>query len=182
MLLSLMYVSSANGQSRSDVDTRAVSSCSDVSRDSAYTRANVLSQLGKTLDKLVPEWGIDGKGFYIAGQNYLRGAFIWDLTDTLNKEITNECIALKEAHVYHFSPIRKSYSYSSIAILKSGNVKIFEAINCPERGDMLEDVILYVKDSLPSTPDKQAIIDRVKNYRNYGFYTRIDEQSEIGCK
>ncbi|TWV98928.1 hypothetical protein [Chitinophaga pinensis] len=112
----------------------------------------------------------------------LVGAFIWDLTDTLNKETEfNECIALKEGHIYHFSPIRENYSYSSVAILNNGNVKIFKALNCPQKGDKLDDVIRYITDSL-SVPDKTALIDRVRNYRHYGSYLRIDPQSTFNCK
>jgi hypothetical protein len=66
--------------------------------------------------------------------------------------------------------------------LKGGEVKIFKAVNCPEKGDKIEDVIKYIKDSLPAREVNQELIDRVKDYRKYGVYLRIDEQTDFICK
>ena len=157
--------------------------CSDTLIGGKYNRKKVFDEFAKTLNLLVPEWGGDKKGFYVNEECQLIGAFIWDITDTLNKETTlNECIALKEGHIYHFSPMRRTYSYSSIAILSNGQVKIFKAINCPEKGDKIEDVIQYAKDSLSSIPHEPELIIRLKDYRKYGVYLRIDEQTEFRCK
>jgi hypothetical protein len=125
----------------------------------------------------------DDEGMFDKGNCRLIGVFIWDITDTLNKEtVTENCIEFKEGHIYHFAPIRERDSYSSIAILKKGKVKIFKAVNCPEKGDRIEDAIQYIKDHLPNAVDKESIIARVRNYRNYGVYTKTDEQSEFSCE
>ncbi|MFN5549610.1 MAG: hypothetical protein ACK5BJ_10710, partial [Bacteroidota bacterium] len=95
-----------------------------------YNRKLVLDMFSKALNLLVPDYkGPRQKGFYINENCHLIGSFIYDLTDTLNEEDSlDECIEFKEDHVYHFAPMRKSISYSNIAILQDGNVKIFRAI------------------------------------------------------
>jgi hypothetical protein len=136
----------------------------------------------ETLNLLNPVGANDRKEYYVDESCRLIGAFIWDVTDTLNKEIEfTECIVLKEGHVYHFSPISESDSYSNIAILNKGRVKVFRAINCPEKGDQLVDAIHYINDSLP-VPDKAEVINHLRNYRHYGKYLRIDPQSVFRCK
>ena len=61
-------------------------------------------------------------------------------------------------------------------------MKIFRAINCPGKGDIIEDVIQYAKDSLPLLPDQSELIYRLKNYRKHSVYLGVDEQSEFKCK
>ena len=182
MSLFVMSCSSTKSQSKTEENNKPSNCCSDTLIDGKYNRKKVFNEFANTLNLLVPGWGIDGKGFYVNEECQLIGGFIWDITDTMNKETTlNECIALKEGHIYHFSPLKKTYSYSNIAILKDGSVKIFKAINCPEKGDKLEDVIKYITDNLPAITDK-GLINRVKNYRKYGTYLRGDEQSDFICK
>jgi hypothetical protein len=143
----------------------------------------VFNEFANTLNLLLPELGMDTKRVYLNTECQLVGAFICDITDILNKETTlNECIALQEGHICHFSPMRQTYSYSNIAILINGKVKSFKAINCPGKGDKIEDVIQYAKDSLPSILGQSALINRLKHYRKYGVYLRVDEQTEFKCK
>lgn len=159
-----------------------INCCSDTLIDGKYNRRKVFDDFANTLNLLVPEFGTDKNGFYVNEECQLIGVFIWDISDTLNKETTlNECIELKEGHVYHFSPMRKTYSYSNIAILNNGKVKIFRAINCPEKGDRVEDVIQYFNDSLPSVPGQSGVINRLKDFRKYGVYLQVDEQTEFKC-
>ena len=181
--LFMMSCSSTKSQVKTEESNKISNCCSDTLIDGKYNRKKVFNDFANTLNLLVPGWGIDKKGFYVNEGCQLIGAFVWDITDTLNKETTlNECIALKEGHIYHFSPMRKTYSYSNIAILNEGRVKVFKAVNCPEKGDKLEDVIQYIKDSLPSSMVNEALISRVKDYRKYGVYFRVDEQTEFKCK
>jgi len=170
---------------RLEMEKEQVSCCSDTLSDGKYNRQKVITEFANTLNMLKPNRGNDKKGFYLDQKCQLVGAFIWDITDTLNNEtILNDssCIALREGHIYHFSPTRIKYSYSNIAILNNGRVIIFKAINCPNRGDKLEDVIQFIIDSLHSSEPKEELINRVKNYRKYGAYLGTDEQSEFICK
>jgi hypothetical protein len=183
MSLFMMSCSSIKSQSKTEEENKISNCCINTIVDGKYNRKKVFNKFANTLNLLVPGWGIDKKGFYVSKECQLIGAFIWDITDTLNKETSlNECISLKEGHIYHFAPMRKTYSFSNIAILKDGRIKVFKAINCPEKGDKLENVIQFITDSLSTTTDKAELIIRLKNYRKYGAYLRVDAQTEFKCK
>ena len=172
IVLSPFLYSSCKGQNKaSTID------CCD------SNRRVILMKFANVLNSLILDYKAkDDEGLYDKNNCRLIGTFIWDITDTLVKETaTVGCIEFKEGHVYHFSPIRKRDSYSNIAIIKNGEVKIFKALNCPGKGDKIEDVVAYIKDHFPNTNDTQLIIARVMNYRNYGTYTKTDEQSEFKC-
>jgi len=167
---------------KSAVTNNLSTQCCDVPNDNGYNKKEILSQFGKILSNLAPTYKrLDGRGFYVEGECQLTGAFIIDLSDTTNRETNlNECVKFLEGHVYHFAPIRENNSYSNIAILADGNVKMFKAINCPETGDKLNEVIEYVQKSGVKRDD--PLLDRIKNYRKYGVYLKVDELSEFQCK
>ncbi len=156
--------------------------CCDTPDDNGYNKREILFQFGNILSELVPSYRrLDGRGFYAEGECQLSGAFIIDLSDTTNRETTpDECIKFLDGHVYHFAPIRNNNSYSNIAVLAGGNVKLFKAINCPEKGDKLNDVIDFVR-RLEAMNDN-ILLNRIRSYRKYGVYLKIDEQSEFRCK
>ena len=158
--------------------------CVNTVDNELYNRKSILESFAKELNLLIPGYsGIDNKGFNVSEDCQLTDAFIWDISDTLNRETTlEECIKFKNLHVYHFAPIRERISYSNLVILKDGKARIFKAVNCPEKGDKLMDVVQYIEDSLPPSGNKKEIISRVQNYRNYGVYIRTDEQSGFICK
>jgi len=177
-IVALTCCRSVNKTQPHDLSTQ----CSDVPDDTGYRKNEILSRFGKVLSDLVPTYKrLDGNGFYVEGECQLTGAFIIDLSDTTNRETNlNECVKFLEGHVYHFAPIRENNSYSNIAILADGNVKVFKAINCPETGDKLNEVIEYVQKSGVKYDD--PLLDRIKNYRKYGVYLKVDELSEFQCK
>lgn len=183
VVVSILMISCVPKKSNTQSKDNLVSTCCQSTDGEKYNREEVLQEMAQILNELVPGWGIDKQGFYINKQCQLVGAFIWDITDTLNREATlNECVGFKEGHIYHFSPLEKSSSYSNIAILDKGRVRIFKAINCPQKGDNIEDVIRYVKDSLPASAVDESLIIRIRDYRRYGAYLGVDEQSEFICK
>ena len=151
--------------------------------ESGYSRLTVLKAFVRTLNNLIPEWGLDKSGFYITRTCRISGTFIWDLTDTLNKDSRSgpSCVQFKEGHIYHFSPLEKKYSFSSIAILTKGKIKIYKAINCPEKGDNLKDAIRYIKARLPKEVTTNKFIERIYGYRKYGIYLGVDAQSAFSC-
>lgn len=179
LLLSVVSCRSADKQ-HLVATTAGIPDCCIVS-DDGYDRKSILNNFANTLKSLVPDYkGVEKKGFYVSEECQLVEAFIYDLSDTLNRETTlSECIEFREGHVYHFAPIRQRVSYSSIAILIGGEMKIFKAINCPEKGDRLEDAMDYIQKS--EIKDKGALLSRVRNYRKYGAYINVDEQSEFKC-
>src|SRR5438309_2269907 len=130
---SLILYSSCKSQNT----TQVASNCCD------SNRKEILMKFANVLNSLVLDYKAnDDGGLFDKTNCRLIGTFIWDITDTSKKEITTgNCIQFKEGHIYHFAPVRKRDSYSSIAIIKKGDIKIFRAVNCPEKGDRIEDAI-----------------------------------------
>lgn len=103
------------------------------------------------------------------------GFSVFDLTDTSNTgKPLGECIEFKDNHIYHFVLIDIPYSFSHIAILENGNLKIFKAINCKD-GDNIENVINYLNQKLENKENNSEILDRVRYYRRYGIYSTVDD-------
>jgi len=149
--------------------------------DPLYNRQKTLEQLAEILNTSVFGTRKDDFVFDVKNEKPLKFT-IFDLTDTSNKGTTlSDCIYLKNNHVYHFAPIEKRYSFSHIVILEDGAIKVFKSINCKGKGDSLEDVINYLNQKLDGDSNKQKILDRVKNYRDYGLYTTIDTP-DLECK
>ncbi len=142
--------------------------------DSLYNRQKVLEQLAEILD--ISVFGMKKDDFVFDVKNERPSRFtIYDLSEPPNKGTSlSKCINFRDNHIYHFSPILKRYSFSHIVVLENGNLKVFNSINCKGRGDSLEDVIGYLKDKLKEHKDKEAILNRVKNYRKYGIYATVD--------
>ena len=145
-----------------------------------YDKRAILEIFSKTLGSLLPDHnGPTKNGFYVNKDCHLIGAFVYDLTDTLNREESlHECIEFKESHVYHFAPMRKDISYSSLAVLSGGHVRIFKAVNCLKHGDKIEDVLKLVQE-LKIADD--LTLKTIRNYRRYSAFIDGDEQSEFVC-
>lgn len=154
-------------------------------QDNRYNRVEMLEKLGTILDETMisyynakyrikkksaknPKFVIDERP---------NGFFVFDLTDTSNTgKPLGECIEFKDNHIYHFSLIHLPYSFSHIAVLEGGTLRAFKAINCKD-GDSMEDVIRYINQKLKDDKDKDQILDRVRDFRKYGIYNTIDDDS-----
>jgi len=157
-----------------------VKECS-ANADKLYDRKKTIKQLGKILNKSIPEnrWGKYG---VTDDGNRPAGFIIHDLTDITNRGYPSTCIEFKEGHIYHFVPWDYTFSLSHLAVLENGKLKIFKSINCKDRGDRLEDVIAYVNQKLANDRNKDEILERVKNYRKYGKYFKMDNYSTLVCQ
>jgi hypothetical protein len=147
-----------------------------------YDRTKVIKQLGKILNKSIPEnrWGRYG---VTESGNSPSGFFIHDLTDISNKDLNSTgCIEFKEGHIYHFAPFDYAFSLSHIVRLENGNLKVFKAINCKDRGDSLEDAIAYLNLKLANDKNKDQILERVRTYKKYGKYFKMDNYSTLVCQ
>ncbi len=153
--------------------------------DNLYDRKRTIKQLAKILNKSVPERKtLYRTGFDITDDNGSpAGFFIYDLTDTSNRDVTSTgCIEFMENHIYHFAPFDYALSLSHILILENGRLEIFKSINCTDRGDKLEDVIAYINQKLAKDENKDEILERIKNYRKFGRYFKMDNYSELVCQ
>lgn len=69
-----------------------------------YPRLETSEILLNTIDSLIPiQEGFSGNGYDIKKEDcHFVGFFVYDLVDTLNKEINyKECIKFEDRHVYH---------------------------------------------------------------------------------
>jgi hypothetical protein len=152
--------------------------------DELYNRAKIIKQLARILSKSIPERKLlYGTNFDISDDNRSpAGFFIYDLTDTTDKDISSSgCIEFKEGHVYHFAPFDANISLSHILYLEKGGLKVFKSVNCDNRGDRLTAVISFLSKKLPMDKDKEAILGRVKNYKQFGKYYSMDNYSAPIC-
>lgn len=152
--------------------------------DKLYDRYKILDSLGRVFVGSISEitWERLFQHFFIEDSRG-SGFFVYDLTEPSNKQTSLlERVEFKNNHVYHFALIDAPYSFSNIAVLKNGELKIFRTINCKGKNDSLQDVITYLNKKLKDDENKKEIIDRVKKYRNYGIYAPYDGISEPQCK
>ena len=152
--------------------------------DELYNRQKVLEQIAEILKDSVPEFKEFNAYNFSAESEKPKGFNVYDLTDVSNKFFyPNDCVNIINNHIYHVYPARYENSLSHIIILENGNLKVFKSINCTDRGDTVEDVIIYLNQKIPDIDEnKKQILERVKNYRKYGKYPRIDYSASIYCK
>ena len=152
--------------------------------DKLYHRGKVLAQLADILRNSVSEKVKEQFSWWFSvEESRASGFFIWDLTELSNKQTSLlERIEFKNNHVYHFAFIDAPFSFSNIVFLEDGKLKTFQAINCKGRGNSLEDVIAYLNEKLKSDKNKDEIIKRVKNYREYGVYASFNGLSAPQCE
>lgn len=155
--------------------------------DKLYNRRDVLERFAAILNASIPEFGRSSESkYYVTGER--PWAFsVHDLTDPSNVVEPigpDACIEFIDHHIYHVVPVLLNYSFSHIIIPEGGNLKVFKSINCKGRGDTLEDVLKYLRPKLAGDKNKDEIINRVINYRQYGRYTVMDNFSGLGwaCK
>jgi len=150
--------------------------------DPLYARSRVLDELAQILNQSIPEYskGV-AKGFYSDNDSGI-GFFVFDLTNPSNKDLTlHDCVDFINGHIYHVAPNDLYYSLSHIVVLEEGKLKVFRSVNCPSRGDRLEDAINYLSDKLSQNEQRDEIINRIQNYRKYGFYSSLHHAASI-CK
>ena len=151
--------------------------------DKLYDRRDTLKQLSDILRSSAPE--LIRKyypPFFVEGAK-ANGFFIYDLTEPSNRQTSLlERVNFKNNHAYHFAYIDLPFSFSNIAILEDGKMKIFKAINCEGKGDTLQDVVDYLSQKFKADKNKEETIDRVKTYRKYGVYASFNGLSTPQCE
>jgi hypothetical protein len=151
--------------------------------DNLYSRIGILRKFGDLIENQKLK---NLKRNYLAysfEESRVAGFFIYDLTDPSNRQTSLlERVEFKNNHIYHFADIDLPFSFSNIVILEDGELKIFKAINCKGKGDSLEEIIAYLNKKLKNDKNKDEIIERVKNYREYGVYASFNGLSEPQCE
>ncbi len=180
LMFSSNYTTSAQQRSEPAKKVESAKLRCNPNPDPLYVRSRVLGELAKVLNKSIPEYSKGfPKGFYSDSENAI-GFFVVDLTNPANKQLTfQDCVDFINGHVYHVAPEDSYYSLSHIVILEEGKLKVFRSVNCPPRGDRLEDAISYVSAKLAHDKQRDQIIDRVRNYKKYGFYGSLHHAASI---
>lgn len=150
--------------------------------DKLYSRRHILYRFADVLRENSVSVPRNYPDFLIERERAV-GFFVYDLTDPANKQTSLlERIEFKNGHVYHFADIDLPYSYSNIAVLEDGRVKIFKTLNCAGKGDDIDEVVSYLDKKLASDKNKAEIIDRILNYRKYGTYVSLNGISTPQCQ
>ncbi len=155
--------------------------------DPLYNREEIFEQFSKSYNEILKTSHIENE----VKEAIVKGLFVFDLTDPSNnsrintatgESNNNQCVNFIEGHVYHFSASVFQFSFSQIAVLENGKVRIFKSINCNDSADKLEDVVAYLDKKRIGNKNKDEILTRVKNYRRYGVYIAFGFPRLEGCQ
>ncbi len=151
--------------------------------DKLYSRESVLDQFADVLRGSLAENTKEQYSWWFSiEEGRSSGFFVWDLTEPSNKQTSLlERVEFKNDHVYHFAFIDAPFSFSNIAVLEDGKLKLFRTINCARKGETLQDAVIYLDRKLQKEKNKNAILDRVKNYRDFGVYVAYQGLSTPQC-
>jgi hypothetical protein len=145
--------------------------------DKLYSRRTILYRFMEALgyfERNYPNYRIEA--------DRAVGFFVSDLTEPSNKQTSLlERIDFKDGHIYYFADIDLPFSFSNIAILEDGHIRIFRNINCEGKGDRIEELISYLNDKLKHDKNKDEIIQRIISYRRFGVYTSLNGLSTPQC-
>jgi hypothetical protein len=148
--------------------------------DPLYSRTAIIERLSNHLRSLTEKYRYFPQ--MVDEGDWAIGFFVHDLTNPENKQTgLTESVEFKDRHVYHFAYIDLPFSYSNIAYLENGQIKIFKSLNCPGRGDRVSDAIAYLDSKLKPGANKRAVLARVKDYRKYGVYSSFDGSASVRC-
>ncbi len=187
LILSLVLIGAissgkAVGQSLPDhLLVNQIRKCSPNS-DRLYSRSDMLKRLAAILNNSTPEYAVIRLGGFRVESEKAVGFFVVDLTMPENNTTSPDgCVQFLGGHVYHVAPVRSRYSLSHIVFLEKGKLKVFRSVNCPERGDTIEQAVSYIGEKLARDANRDLIIERIRDYRKYGVYLTIDDSNSI-CK
>ncbi|MEZ5306100.1 MAG: hypothetical protein R2684_03025 [Pyrinomonadaceae bacterium] len=153
--------------------------------DKLYNRDEVLGRFSDVLKNSLSEKALNQLSpfvLFLTEESRANGFFVWDLTEPSNRQISLlERVEFKNNHVYHFAFIDLPFSSSNIAVLEGGTLRIFNAIDCEGKGYSLNDVVTYLNEKLKNDNNRDLIVSRVKNHRQYGVYSSFEGLSKVQC-
>lgn len=137
-----------------------------------YESSIIMNKMSEVLNDVNKQFKLKGvlKKYSVLESRPI-GFFVFDLTDTTNNTESG-IVKFKEGHVYHFAPIKKYVSFSNICVLLKGKIIFFKAINCKNKIDDVQQVVLFVKSNIPSI--SKDIIRRIFEYKRFGSYLVVD--------
>lgn len=99
---------------------------------------------------------------------------VQDLTDPRNASTAwGDSVYVTPGHAYHFYALWPSVSFSHIAFFEPDTTVIFEAVNCTDRGDTVDDAVAYLRTRHPERWSA-AVETRIRAYREAGDFGLTD--------
>lgn len=185
LFLNVFYSSSGQETEKRSLNKKAFkenTKCNENS-DNLYNRSEFLEKFAAILNTSIPEFEEENGFKFSTEKDKTKGFGVYDLVDTSNSDSGdgNNCVNLINKHIYHVVPVLNAYSFSHLIFLHNGNMKVFKSVNCKEKGDTIDNVLNYIKENLEDE-NKSEILERIKNYRKYGKYIRVDNFSRVNCR
>jgi hypothetical protein len=138
-----------------------------------------LEYIANILNKDIPNYSYKmslEEGFnFNKEKNKIIGLNIFDLN--IGERISTN---FKNGHIYHISPINFENSFSYILCVFDNKLTLFSSINCKDKGDSLDDVLNFIQNRASNSVSHQ-VIERIKDYRRYGNYIKIDAITSLKC-
>ncbi len=164
---------SFSSPSETALNGRGLNNCR-ANPDDRYDRQKLLVMFADLLHDARPEHLKTGQKHLIKNERVV-GFTVWDLTDTTNKDLgqmEEPCVDFIDGHVYHFVDDTLPFSFSHIAVLENGEVKVFRSLNCPEGKPEFESLIQYLR-SKPRF-NKDGLLQKVANFGRYQYLAPTD--------
>jgi hypothetical protein len=151
-------------------------------KESSYSRYSVFKEMTSVLFKNIQS-ELDNFAIFPIENERAIGFYVQDLVDLENKQ-TNllEFVHFKEGHVYQFGWIDAPYSITHFAVLKDGEIHLFEAIDCKTKVDGIDKLIDFIKENFKEETTKKRLVERVKNYKSYRATIEFEGKAEPICR
>lgn len=144
-------------------------------KDSTITNCEILQEIALLLKKIIPDneklssvyhFSVDCKTHEVRGFN------IHDMLDTTNyiQYRKGKCKILPN-HLYHIYAWEYALSTSNLLYIdEQGKVTFFEAVNCSNRGNSLEEVEEFINKTVIDEDKKKELLKVLPFYRDFGMY------------
>jgi hypothetical protein len=150
-----------------------------------FDREKILNDLSKKLNKMIPKYRSNfGRNKFYVENGIEREFFVWDLVDTTNvfRNYNSKKVYFSKNHIYHFAPRTYEYSISNFLFIdNTGMFYYFYGVNCPNKGDKLNDVLLLLKSKLNNQNNLKSILNNVSNYNNFRLSLKCGTSGAINC-
>jgi hypothetical protein len=153
-----------------------------VSNDKLYQPKKILKKFAKKLNYLSKYYKDDYPSNYTVTSETFYNFYIVDLVDTTNNTAKKDKFYFQERHIYLFSSLNYNFLYCNICFIQNGELYYFLSLNCKNSVDKIENVIEFANTFLAGSRNKDVIIDRIRNYKKYIFYYKIDNFSYPFCE
>lgn len=146
-------------------------------KDSTITNCEILQEVVLFLKKVIPDNEKLSSSYHFSVDcktHEVRGFNIHDMLDTTNYiQYHTGKFKVIPNHLYHIYAWEYSLSTSNLLYIdEEGKVTFFEAVNCSNRGNSLEEVEKFIKKTVIDEDKKNELLKVLPSYRRFGEYMR----------